>query len=146
MKSGLIRLFVIAALVALSITVSHADSYTVPGGNPCEAPDGLIQSISGVTTGTALTKIISLVASQQIYICGVYIQGVSGTSPTMSLSYGTGVNCASGTTVLLTPIATAAGSLFNFGRLGHIPPGNELCYTGGGTTPVQNYLISYIQK
>lgn len=132
-------------ILLLLSSIAFAD--IVPGGNPCQEGNGTLQSVTGVTSGTALAQIIPKVTGQQIFVCAVNIQGVSGTTPTFGLSYGTGTNCATGTGVVMTPFATAAGTLLPFtGPLARVPVSNALCYLDGGTTPIQNYTISYIQK
>lgn len=121
------------------------DAYN--GGNPCMDPSIYLQTASGQTSGTTLTQVIPLVTGQQIYICSLAIQGVSGTTPTLSWSYGTGANCGTGTTTLIPSMATAAGAFFPFPMpVTKVPAGKALCYQGGGTTPVQNYVLTYVQK
>lgn len=141
------RTFFALALAALAVSVTATfASDSVDGGNPCENPLADVQMIQGVTAGTSLTKVISGVAAKQIYICSLNIQGVSGTTPTFSISYGTGANCAVGTTSALPAIATVANTLLSIPKATKIPAGKDLCYLDGGTTPVQNYMISYVQK
>lgn len=139
----------VSLLTCLFLLGSCSPAYAdfVPGGNPCLGVDGTIQSVTGATSGTSATQIIAAITGKQIFVCSLNVQGVSGTTPTFSLVYGTGSNCAGTPTTFVTPIATAAGTLFNFsGPIGRVPVSQELCYQGGGTTPIQNYLITYIQK
>lgn len=56
-------------------------------------------------SGTGYTQIIALSGSTVIRLCKVFVTSVSGGNPvinTFTLAYGTGANCAGGTTELLT--------------------------------------------
>lgn len=105
-------------------------------------------TVSGATTGTSATKIVSLVAGDPIYVCSFEVTGTSGTNPTFSLVTGTGTNCGSNQAVVIPAFATAANTPIIFpARLNAITPaGYELCYLDGGTTPVQSYVINYAQQ
>jgi hypothetical protein len=119
------------------------------GGNPCMNQAATLVSISGATSGTAATQIIALSAGTKIYICSMTIISGSGTAPTFSLVTGTGANCASGQAVLIAAFATAttAGTIYNFvDPVAVGPAGAALCYLDGGTTPIQNYNITYVQQ
>lgn len=119
------------------------------GTNPCwnfGNSTGGLQTVTGTTSGTAATQIIALSGAQKIYLCNVVVISSSGTTPTFSLVYGTGSNCATGQTVLLPAIATAgSGTLFTFGGTPQfvVPASNALCYLDAGTTPVQTFSITY---
>lgn len=104
-------------------------------------------TLVGATTGTAATQIVPLVAATSIYVCRVTVVGISGTTPTFSLVYGTGANCATGQTVFLGAVSTVAQTVTTVGGpyLGAVPAGKALCYLDAGTTPVQNYIIVYAQ-
>lgn len=135
----------ICVLALLASTLAWADF--VPGGNPCQGTEGTLKSVSGQTSGTVLAQIIPAVSGSQIFICSLNVQGVSGTTPTFSLSYGTGSNCATGSTSIVSAFSTPANTLLNFSTpIARVPVSQALCYLDGGTTPVQNYLITYIQK
>jgi hypothetical protein len=104
-------------------------------------------TLLGATTGTSATQLVALVAGDPIYVCSVIVVGTSGTNPTFSLVYGTGTNCGTGQHTFLPAFATAASAPVSFGGhfVGAVPAGNALCYLGGGTTPVQSYIIAYAQ-
>ncbi len=126
-----------------TVTVTQATT----GGNPCVNPGATLASASGATSGTAAVQIIALSGSTKIYICSLTVIGVSGTGPTFSLVQGTGSNCASSQTVVRTAWATAAGTLYSFAAPVAVGvAGNALCYLDAGTTPVQNYQITYVQQ
>lgn len=124
--------------------VAFADVYTY-GGNPCQNSDGTLLSASGVTAGNAVTKIISGTASKQIFICGLQVQNVSGTNPTFTLVQGTGTNCATGSTAITPAFITTANTMNVFTSPVHkVSQSQDLCYLTGGTTPVTNFLMTYI--
>lgn len=141
-----------SAAYALGSTVMSGSAPTVEAtnqGNPCANPNSAIQSVFGATSGTALTQIIALSASKQIFICNVTLTEVSGTTPTYGLEYGTATNCGTGTTVLVgAPSATiAAAGVNNFsGNPWIVPASNALCYKMGGTTPIFNYSVTFVQQ
>lgn len=116
------------------------------GGNPCQNPSATLAMVAGQTSGTSSTQLIALSGSTHIYMCGITIQGISGTTPTFALRYGTGTACATGTNTIIGAFATTAGATFNWGAQFLTPAGQELCYIQTGTTPISNYAISYVQQ
>lgn len=141
-----------SAAYALGSTVMTGSAPVVEAtnqGNPCVNPNAAIQSVFGATSGTALTQIIALSAGKQIFICNATLTSVSGTTPNYGLEYGTATNCGTGTTVIVgAPSATfAAGTVVNFpGNPWIVPASNALCYKNGGTTPVLNYAVTFVQQ
>lgn len=138
---------------AVIVSVRPASlSEWVPSGNPCNNPGvgSALTTVQGATSGTAAVQILALSGQQKIYVCQLYIVSVSGTAPTFSLVYGTGANCATGQTVIFPAIATAttAGTIYPFPGQPFIviPAGQALCYLDAGTTPVQNYILTYVQR
>jgi len=116
------------------------------GGNPCQNPSATLASVAGATSGTAAVQLVGLSGSTKIYICSVNITGISGTTPTFSLKYGTGTACATGGVTILGAWTTAANTVYTFTQPFVTPAGQELCYLDTGTTPVQNYAITYVQQ
>jgi hypothetical protein len=117
------------------------------GGNPCMNPASTLSSKAGATSGTSATQIIALSSGQSIFICSANITGVSGTSPTFSLVYGTATNCASGQTTFLGAWTTTANAVYPFVSPQFVvPASNAVCFKDGGTSPVQNYSITYVQQ
>lgn len=129
-----------------NVAVTMAAS-SISGSNPCVNPTSTLVSIAGATSGTAAVQIIALSGSTKVYICSMSIIGVSGTTPTFSLVQGTGSNCASSQTVLKQSWATAAGTLYAFANPVAVGvAGQAVCYLDTGTTPIQNYQITYVQQ
>lgn len=144
----------IAALAWLLIFAQPAyANYQSPGvqqsaaaGNPCVNPAVVLVSLTGATSGTTAVQIVALSGTTKIYVCSLTVIGVSGTAPTFSLVQGTGVNCATGQSVVRQSWATTAGTLYHFASPVAVgAAGNAFCYLSGGTLPVQNYQLTYVQ-
>jgi hypothetical protein len=117
------------------------------GANPCVASNATLVSVFGSTSGTSATEIIALSGTTKIHICSMSIVGVSGTTPTFSLVYGTGTNCGTGQTVLLGSWTTAANTVYSFAwNIAIAPAGQALCYLQTGTTPINRYLLTYVRQ
>jgi hypothetical protein len=122
-------------------------SFSGTRNNPCEDPYATRAAVAGSTSGTSAVQIIAASGSTKIHICSLTVTGVSGTSPTFSLEYGTGTNCATSPTVFVGAWTTAANTVYPFGYPVYITPASQaVCYLDGGTTPVQRYTITYVQQ
>ena len=137
-----------ASTAAAAADTAQVIALTPNGGNPCQNPSTSIVGISGASSGTALVQLVALSGTTKIYVCSAILTTVSGTSPTYSLKYGTGTACATGTTTLVgQSAASAAGAVFFYPDNPFITAaGTALCYQMGGTTPVYNYAITYVQQ
>jgi hypothetical protein len=139
-----------ASTAAATTDLGQVVSISPNGGNPCQNPTAILQSIAGTTSGTASVQLIALSGTTKIYVCSATIvSAVSTTLPTFRLTYGTGSACDTGTGSIIPAFATAttAGTLYQFATpVGVTPAGNALCYIDGGTLPVQNYSISYVHQ
>lgn len=126
-----------------ALTVVHSPN----GGNPCINPSATLVSIAGATSTNNATQIIALSGSTKIYICSMTVVGVSGTAPTFSLVQGTGANCVTGQATVVQAFGTTANQSYLFsGPVAVGTAGAALCYKDGGTTPVENYQITYVQQ
>ncbi len=138
-------------MAAASTAAAAADrglvvSISPNGGNPCQNPAATLSAVAGATSGTAAVQLVALSGSTKIYICSVNVTGVSGTTPTFSLKYGTGTACATGGVTILGAWTTTANTVYTFNQPFVTPAGQALCYLDSGTTPVQNYAITYVQQ
>jgi hypothetical protein len=125
---------------------SLATIASVTSTNPCANPQATLVSVTGATSTNNATQIVALSGTTKIFICSMTVVGVSGTSPTFSLVYGTGTNCATGQTTLVQAFSTTANQSYLFqGPVAVSPAGNAVCYKDGGTSPVENYQITYVQ-
>lgn len=80
---------------------------------------------------TAITRIQTGVASQNISICGWHVTN-TGATGTFSLSYGTGTNCGTGTTTIIPAMnvtSTAPSSDHIDYAWFTLPAGVDLCIT-----------------
>lgn len=103
--------------------------------------------IEGQASGTTAVQLVPAVAGEPIDVCSMTIIGVSGTNPTFSLVGGTGSNCASNTATVLPAFNTTAGTpvIWNGPLVTDTASGSALCYLLTGTTPVVNYVVTYVQ-
>ncbi len=93
------------------------------------------QSFTVTAGATSITEFVSASIGKTIVVCG-YEVGAGAAGATFQLSYGTGVNCSIGTTVLPAPWRVAiGGELINGGTgVGKVTPVNQaLCYAIAGT-------------
>ena len=133
----------------MTSVASAADTGLLKGNtkNPCVDPNGTLTYLSSSTSGTPAVQVIAAATGKKIHICSMSVVGVSGTNPTFSLVYGTGSNCATGQTVLVPAFATTAAAIYSFhGPVAIVPSSNALCYLDAGTTPVQSFIMTYIQQ
>lgn len=127
-------------------TFAVAQNVPTASGNPCQNPAANLAMVNGSTSGTAAVQLIALSGTAKIYVCSLVVVGVSGTTPTFSLSYGTGTACATGNSVILGSWTTAANTVYSFPfPFAVTPAGQALCYVQTGTTPVSRYVLTYVQ-
>ncbi len=97
-------------------------------------------------TGTSDTQIVALTASQTIRICDITVT-LGGTTPTMTVEYGTGTNCGTGKTALTGAMAPTTGTslAINPGPMAALRSGSgaAVCLVLAGTSPTANGFISY---
>lgn len=100
-------------------------------------------------TATGLSQIVAPASSggvgERIYVCAYTMQ--AGGAVNLSLSYGTGTNCATGTTAL-TPVwvfAAAGAPVVDFGGPIVVPPGNALCVNASAAVAAK-VLVRYLQQ
>jgi hypothetical protein len=83
---------------------------------------------------------------QRIYVCG-YTINVGATATNVSLNYGTGSNCGTGTAGLTPVWVLAANQFMVDGQAAAplvAPPGSALCVTTSAANPVK-VLIRFLQ-
>ena len=102
-------------------------------------------SVNVVGTVAGITKIISGVSSQRIYLTAVALHPAS--TSVVTLSQGTGTNCGTSTAVIYGPSTFGAQESWyqgsGYGALFALIAGNDLCITIG--TAVAPVFISYSQ-
>jgi hypothetical protein len=145
----IICLLVVSVLAVGQSNISQPAPVTIStvGGNPCLNPASTLNAVLISTAGTSAVQMIALSGSTKIYPCSLNVVGVSGTTPTFSIVYGTGAACVTGQTVYLGAWTTTANTVYQFhGPLPPTPAGQALCYLNTGTLPIQRITLSYIQQ
>ena len=133
-----------------TITVSFSPSQTSVisnVGDPCLNPNVTKSSVTVSTSGAATTQLVALAAGKSVYVCSIAV-GISATTATLALEYGTGSSCGTGTTALTGTIVPTAGMWLTLGWGGSIttaPSGNALCIVNGGTG-TQIGLLTFVQQ
>lgn len=137
-------------LILLFSLNAYATDYSVGAKfkNPCVWPEAVLLSTTGATSTTNATQIIGLVSGKKIYVCSLTVIGVSGSStPTFSLITGTGSNCASTVVTAVAAFGTTADVTYRFDNPVVVSAAsNALCYKQTGTSPVNNYYLTYVQQ
>lgn len=112
------------------------------------------QSVGFTGLGAAASKLVTGVAGQRVYVCGL-IASAGAAAGTISLIEGTGTNCGTGT---LAVLGTSAGSILLpiasqpmvlaalYPLVQTQGPGNDLCIISSTAGPVSGALIFGISQ
>ena len=137
----------LATLLLLASSWCAAQQQPNIGQNACQDPNAILQAVAASTSGTSAVQVIALASGAKVFLCSMNVVGVSGTSPTFSLVYGTGTNCGTGQTTIVGSFGTTANTLYPFNNPFFVTPaGQAICYLDGGTSPVQRLAITYVQR
>jgi hypothetical protein len=111
--------------------------------DPCASGNLQVAAIAASEAGT--TQIIALVATQSIYICGMSLNSVGGTS---TIEYGTGSSCGTGTTTVTGAYAASSTvSIFPAHMtIIPIPKGNAVCLLAGMSTSNTAGFFTFVQQ
>lgn len=148
-----IRMALFAALLFAPPAAMAQQTITLPSLN---ADGGALSHVTNLPTSfipkasvpisvsvAGTVQLVAAVSGQAIYVTDWDV--VAGGTGTFQLEYGTGTNCAAGTTPLTGTYPTAA----QFGRagVGHlfIPAGNALCIVTTGAAASQGF-VAYVQQ
>lgn len=130
----------LALLLMLLASPALAQPLTPYGPLVCDSSASYSASTSG------LTQVVALRSDARIYVCN-YVLNVGAVATNVGLSYGSGTNCATGTTAL-TPayVIPASGTIVLGGAAAGltVPAGNALCVSTSGANPV-NVSVLYFQ-
>jgi len=138
-----------ASTAAAAADTAQVMAISPNGSNPCQNPSATLQSLNTSMSTTSATQIIALSGSTKIYLCSLVVGWGGGTSPTFTLEYGTGTNCATGTTVILpaTAITASLPNSFSYPPSFYVTPaGQALCYLLAGTSPTGKLIATYVQQ
>jgi hypothetical protein len=100
---------------------------------------GEVNTLSAAA-GNTITQVVAAPGAGSVYLRGLLIEKISGATSTVTLSYGTGSNCGTGTTVLLGPITGSAVGFIHLGVL--VPATKALCVTTDAATTVVRALTN----
>jgi len=124
----------LATLLALTVAAWAQQSVVVP---TTEA------SVLFGSTTTAITKIISAISGQSIYLTQVTIKPAN--TSVVTLSYGSGTNCGTGTQAFYGPVTFGTGESIYLGNgagaLYVVPQSKDVCATV--STAIAPGWISY---
>ena len=138
------------AVKALSTNTYITNTPTVTvstSGDPCLNPNIVKSSVVVNTSGGGTTQLVALNGAKLVYVCNLSA-GISATTATLALEYGTGASCGTGTTALTGTIVPTAGMWLSLGWGGTVvtaPAGNALCIVNGGTG-TQIGVLTYVQQ
>lgn len=114
--------------------------------NPCQSVSIAKSSVAISLTTSLTTQLVAPVAGKSVYLCGIATTGAAAS--TLTLEYGTGTACGTGTTALTGAFLPSTGSLFKLdGTVGLLkaPAGNALCLVTGGTAGSVQGVATYVQ-
>lgn len=126
-------------LALLSLLLLGSAQAQTPGGVPATQAS---VTFSGTTT---INQIIPAITGQRIYLTNITIHPAN--TSVVTLSYGTGTNCGTGTTVFYGPATFQSGENIydgtGYGAIFVVPLSNAVCITIG--TASAPGWISYAQ-
>jgi hypothetical protein len=101
---------------------------------------GEVSTLSAAVASAARTQVVAAPTAGSIYLRGLWIEKSATSSGLVTVSYGTGTNCGSGTTTLLSLAAATSQTLpFGYQPIGiQVPATKALCLvTEGANTSVR---------
>ncbi len=106
----------------------------------------LCNKIATLTAGpSTITQVVAAVAGQSISLCGWHVTNTAATG-TFSISYGTGANCGTGTTVVIPVMSVTStapsGDHTQFATFS-APTANALCITPAATVSAVIYYAQF---
>jgi hypothetical protein len=137
-----------ASTLAAAADTAQVVAISPNSGNACANPSaGLTSVYNGATSGTSAVQVVALSGTTKVYVCSLSVVLTSGTSPTFALVYGTGTACGTGQGNVTFPVSTTATPItYNGPIVGVTPAGNALCYLQTGTTPINKFVLTYVQQ
>ena len=98
---------------------------------------GELSTLTAAVASATLTEVVAAPASGSIYLRGIWIEKMTATTGSVTVRYGTGTNCGTGTTTLLTIGPQTATSLVPVGYYpvgALVPSGKALCLVTDAST------------
>lgn len=122
-------------------------------GDPCELPGIPKQSVPIAISAAGTSVLVPAYSYKTTSVCAITAIYASGTTPTLQFKTGTQTTTACDTAaVTLTgamsiPATAGQGIVLGVGHtLIAATPGAQLCVVAGGTTPVVNGVLTYVQQ
>jgi hypothetical protein len=122
-------------------------------GDPCQSPGIPKQSVPIAISAAGTTALVPSYSFKTTTVCGIAATYASGTAPTMQFEAGTQTTtaCDTGASTLTgamnLPATAGQGIVMGAGgALFAAPPGTQVCIVAGGTTPVFNGVLTYVQQ
>lgn len=148
--SGLLAL---VCAVTLWATPADSQTYTRPGQLSqswgCTLT-GLVATLTKCQAGTPVAGVVSL----RLYITDIIVQTTTATAGGYSIQYGTGTNCATGTTALFpsdnvsstfkAPVVANPAADLHFTTPLIPAAGADICVIGTGTNTINIYLTGFL--
>jgi hypothetical protein len=143
------RLLLLLAALLFSNT-AFAQSRTFPchtsNGDNCIREYAASNSAAISTASASTVQLVALTSGQSIFVTSWDVMSAGTTNVT--LVYGTGTNCGTGTTSLTGayPLIAQAGISkgIGLGAILFVPPGNALCVTNSAAIQISG-SISYVK-
>jgi hypothetical protein len=141
------------ALLALALSALPAGAQWAPSmlnPDPCKVGYSQLQEAAITITSATTTQLVAAVNGKGIYVCGLLLYSVGGTS---QFEYGTGTACT-GTNALtwtlpVSAAATPAQNIFPGSTIMYAPAaatGNGLCLVSGASTSATAGILLYVQQ
>ena len=143
----------VAVLICLAVAVGTVWAQSGPSQlnpDPCQVGYSAMKSVPIAQATAATTQLVAPLTTTAIYVCGISINSVGGTS---QLEYGTGASCTGTHALTGTYAASSTVSIFpSHMTLLSIPADstgvapNGLCIVSGASTTATGGFISYVQQ
>jgi hypothetical protein len=103
---------------------------------------GEVSTLSASIASATAAKLATAPASGSIYLRAILVEkaATASSGSTITLSYGTGTNCGTGTTTLLGPVTAPPAGYLPLGIL--VPAGKDLCAATDAATTVARVLTN----
>lgn len=137
--------------LTVQMTGTSAIAENPATGDPCADPN-TVKSSAAINVGAATTtKVVDASSGKKIYVCG-FQSTLAGTTPTLTLVYGThtSADCDTGAVSLSGAMAPVTGSVLTYGN-GHTAlmstaASTQLCGTTSGTGSSWQGVMTYVQQ
>jgi hypothetical protein len=125
--------------------IVNVASDTSAAPDPCLARGTAKSSVAVSINSATTTQLVAISGTKAIYVCGFNVWVPTGN--TITLEYGTGSSCGTGTTALTGAVpASSSVSMGYGGTVMTAPSANALCALSTGTTSSTAGVLTYVQQ